>query len=116
MSDTIYTCPMHPDVQAREPGRCPKCGMKLEPKAAMRSHRTRTALAKIAAWTLLATACGGSQPPTESPEATPDANEMAPAESPPADAPDAGADTHTMPDGTTMPGAEHGEGTGEHQH
>lgn len=24
-----YTCPMHPEVQADKPGRCPKCGMKL---------------------------------------------------------------------------------------
>jgi len=24
-----YTCPMHPDVTTVEPGRCPKCGMKL---------------------------------------------------------------------------------------
>lgn len=30
--DVIYTCPMHPEVQAKEPGKCPKCGMKLEPK------------------------------------------------------------------------------------
>jgi FtsP/CotA-like multicopper oxidase with cupredoxin domain len=27
----IYICPMHPDVVAHEPGRCPKCGMKLLP-------------------------------------------------------------------------------------
>ena len=32
MTDTVYTCPMHPEVQTREPGRCPKCGMKLEAK------------------------------------------------------------------------------------
>jgi FtsP/CotA-like multicopper oxidase with cupredoxin domain len=25
----IYACPMHPDVTSEEPGRCPKCGMKL---------------------------------------------------------------------------------------
>jgi FtsP/CotA-like multicopper oxidase with cupredoxin domain len=28
---TSYTCPMHPDVTAPEPGTCPKCGMKLLP-------------------------------------------------------------------------------------
>ncbi|WP_295679851.1 heavy metal translocating P-type ATPase [uncultured Nevskia sp.] len=30
---TIYTCPMHPDVEQDHPGACPKCGMALEPKA-----------------------------------------------------------------------------------
>jgi Cu+-exporting ATPase len=31
--DTIepYTCPMHPEVRASEPGSCPQCGMALEP-------------------------------------------------------------------------------------
>jgi hypothetical protein len=29
----VYTCPMHPDVQMQAPGRCPKCGMNLVPKA-----------------------------------------------------------------------------------
>ena len=29
---TKYTCPMHPEVVTTEPGRCPKCGMKLVPK------------------------------------------------------------------------------------
>jgi hypothetical protein len=28
-----YTCPMHPDVVANQPGNCPKCGMKLTPVA-----------------------------------------------------------------------------------
>ena len=28
---TIYTCPMHPEVQQPTPGACPKCGMALEP-------------------------------------------------------------------------------------
>ena len=27
-----YVCPMHPDVKARKPGKCPKCKMKLEKK------------------------------------------------------------------------------------
>jgi FtsP/CotA-like multicopper oxidase with cupredoxin domain len=26
-----YSCPMHPDVVSDEPGKCPKCGMKLMP-------------------------------------------------------------------------------------
>lgn len=33
-ADTIYTCPMHPDVRQRGPGDCPICGMALEPVAA----------------------------------------------------------------------------------
>ncbi len=27
--DIVYACPMHPEVSQDEPGRCPKCGMKL---------------------------------------------------------------------------------------
>lgn len=27
-----YTCPMHPEVVEHKPGKCPKCGMKLEEK------------------------------------------------------------------------------------
>ena len=30
-TDTLYTCPMHPEVQQVGPGTCPKCGMALEP-------------------------------------------------------------------------------------
>lgn len=26
-----YTCPMHPEVIADKPGKCPKCGMNLVP-------------------------------------------------------------------------------------
>ena len=29
--DAIYTCPMHPEVRQQGPGRCPICGMALEP-------------------------------------------------------------------------------------
>jgi FtsP/CotA-like multicopper oxidase with cupredoxin domain len=32
---TSYACPMHPEVTSDEPGRCPKCGMKLLPASAM---------------------------------------------------------------------------------
>lgn len=30
----VYFCPMHPDVVRDEPGSCPRCGMKLLPRAA----------------------------------------------------------------------------------
>jgi len=28
----LYVCPMHPEVTSDHEGRCPKCGMNLEPK------------------------------------------------------------------------------------
>lgn len=28
---SVYTCPMHPEIQEDHPGTCPKCGMALEP-------------------------------------------------------------------------------------
>lgn len=31
-SSTIYTCPMHPEVEEEEPGSCPVCGMDLVAK------------------------------------------------------------------------------------
>ena len=31
---TIYTCPMHSEIEQDQPGTCPKCGMDLEPKFA----------------------------------------------------------------------------------
>ena len=30
-TDSIYTCPMHPEIRQRGPGTCPICGMALEP-------------------------------------------------------------------------------------
>ena len=30
-TQTVYTCPMHPEIQQAGPGACPKCGMELEP-------------------------------------------------------------------------------------
>lgn len=29
----VYTCPHHPEVTSNTPGVCPKCEMKLQPKA-----------------------------------------------------------------------------------
>ncbi|HET7542370.1 MAG TPA: DUF2933 domain-containing protein [Polyangiaceae bacterium] len=31
----VYTCPMHPEIHQERPGRCPKCGMALEPAGAV---------------------------------------------------------------------------------
>ena len=31
-TETIYTCPMHPEIEQAGPGSCPICGMDLEPK------------------------------------------------------------------------------------
>jgi len=32
IGSTIYTCPMHPEIEQAAPGSCPKCGMALEVK------------------------------------------------------------------------------------
>src|SRR6516165_11858303 len=29
--ETLWTCPMHPQIVRKEPGNCPICGMALEP-------------------------------------------------------------------------------------
>jgi P-type Cu+ transporter len=41
---TIYTCPMHPEIEQDHPGDCPKCGMALNrrPLAALRMRRRTT--------------------------------------------------------------------------
>jgi len=31
-NETLYTCPMHPEVRQNRPGSCPICGMALEPR------------------------------------------------------------------------------------
>ena len=36
----VYVCPMHPEVVSDEPGKCPKCGMKLMPQAAQPTSYT----------------------------------------------------------------------------
>ena len=40
----VYTCPMHPEVQALSPGKCPKCGMTLEKKTVSKSSPKTTAV------------------------------------------------------------------------
>ncbi|MBI5573046.1 MAG: hypothetical protein HY919_00645 [Elusimicrobia bacterium] len=35
---TIYTCPMHPEMQQEKSGKCPKCGMKLEKKRVLMTY------------------------------------------------------------------------------
>ena len=37
---TVYTCPMHPEVRQDEPGDCPKCGMALEPSSPSAKEKT----------------------------------------------------------------------------
>jgi len=34
---TIYTCPMHPEIEQDHPGDCPKCGMGWNPRALLRA-------------------------------------------------------------------------------
>ena len=36
--NTIYVCPMHPEVRSEQPGDCPKCGMHLVPEGELKSH------------------------------------------------------------------------------
>jgi hypothetical protein len=47
---TQYTCPMHPEVRADQPGKCPKCGMNLAavtpPKQALPAGGTMVALSR----------------------------------------------------------------------
>jgi FtsP/CotA-like multicopper oxidase with cupredoxin domain len=38
----FYTCPMHPGIVSHEPGRCPKCGMHLQPTVAPEATGTYT--------------------------------------------------------------------------
>lgn len=40
--ETLYTCPMHPEVIQNKPGDCPKCGMPLEPLLPSAEDNTET--------------------------------------------------------------------------
>src|SRR5262245_33716081 len=51
---TVYTCPMHPEVQSSTPGKCPKCGMTLvvqAPKSDQKAPAADTARQWAEAWT-----------------------------------------------------------------
>ncbi|MBE7640611.1 heavy metal translocating P-type ATPase [Salegentibacter sp. BLCTC] len=39
---TVYTCPMHPEVEQNAPGSCPKCGMDLVPKEPEESSESKS--------------------------------------------------------------------------
>jgi hypothetical protein len=82
------------------------------------SHGTSRAFGAVMILVTLGSlaACGGGQAPAESPEVAPETSQPAASEPPPADSGDAGPGEHTMPDGTTMPGHEHDEGSEDHQH
>jgi Cu+-exporting ATPase len=47
-ASAFYTCPMHPEVQQRGPGACPKCGMALEPAAVSLQEESNLELALMA--------------------------------------------------------------------
>lgn len=36
----IYTCPMHPEVTQRGPGKCPKCQMALVPQSSAKEEHS----------------------------------------------------------------------------
>ena len=38
MAEKVYTCSMHPEVEQKEPGKCPKCGMELVEKKMDMEH------------------------------------------------------------------------------
>jgi Cu+-exporting ATPase len=42
--ETIYTCPMHPQIRRDHPGNCPICGMTLEPLIVAEDARSSTEL------------------------------------------------------------------------
>lgn len=53
--DTIYTCPMHPQIRQVGPGTCPICGMALEPEAPSAEDEDNPELVDFSrrfAWTL----------------------------------------------------------------
>lgn len=54
--NTIYTCPMHPELKQDHPGSCPKCGMDLAPEKGEETSAEEKAYKKMAKkfWVALA--------------------------------------------------------------
>src|SRR5215470_7404884 len=48
---TVYTCPMHPEVQSSTPGKCPKCRMTLVVQAPKAEPKADSATQSAEAWT-----------------------------------------------------------------
>jgi Cu2+-exporting ATPase len=46
--ETIYTCPMHPQIRQNKPGSCPICGMNLVPEKPQDSDEEEVAYRKMA--------------------------------------------------------------------
>ena len=59
-----HVCPMHPDVRAKGPGKCPRCGMVLEPidPLDVREYQARRGnhAASDRRWTAIPAAAGGT--------------------------------------------------------
>ena len=45
--NSIYTCPMHPEIRQKTPGSCPKCGMDLVPVKVSDSNEEEIAYLKM---------------------------------------------------------------------
>jgi P-type Cu+ transporter len=56
--DTLYTCPMHPEIVQRGSGACPKCGMALEPMTVSADDRPNPELVDMTRRFWTATAIG----------------------------------------------------------
>jgi P-type Cu+ transporter len=56
--DTLYTCPMHPEIVQRGSGACPKCGMALEPMTVSADDRPNPELVDMTRRFWIATAIG----------------------------------------------------------
>ncbi|MDF1588090.1 MAG: copper-translocating P-type ATPase [Gammaproteobacteria bacterium] len=58
-NNTIYICPMHPEVRAEQPGDCPKCGMHLVPEDEVKTSDEHQSHNKPESSHNQANCCGG---------------------------------------------------------